>query len=25
VIGAPDAAHGEHGGEHHHPDVAELL
>jgi zinc/manganese transport system ATP-binding protein len=25
VMGAPDAAHGEHGGEHHHPDVAELL
>ncbi len=25
VIGAPDAAHGEHGGQHHHPDVAELL
>lgn len=25
VIGAPDAAHGEHGGAHHHPDVAELL
>jgi zinc/manganese transport system ATP-binding protein len=25
VIGAPDAAHGEHGGEHHHPDVAGLL
>jgi zinc/manganese transport system ATP-binding protein len=25
VVGVPDAAHGEHGGHHHHPDTAELL
>lgn len=25
VIGAPEGAHGEHGGHHHHPDNAELI
>ena len=25
VVGVPDAAHGEHGGHHHHPDTAGLV